>query len=79
MQNQLERRTAAGRLQARLQLTGRRLTQAEERYLLSWLDMGFSEDAIVLAYEKTCLNTGGMKSVSYTHLDVYKRQDPGWW
>lgn len=23
--------------------------------------MGFSEDAIVLAYEKTCLNTGGMK------------------
>ena len=61
MQNQLERRTAAGRLQARLQLTGRRLTQAEERYLLSWLDMGFSEDAIVLAYEKTCLNTGGMK------------------
>lgn len=61
MQTQLQRQTSVGRVQARLQLTGRRLTQAEERYILSWLDMGFGEDAIALAYEKTCLNTGGMK------------------
>lgn len=61
MQAQLEKQTAVGRLQARLQLTGRRLTAGEERYFRSWLDMGFSEDAIVLAYEKTCLNTGGLK------------------
>ena len=61
MQSQLQRQTAAGRIQARLQLSGRRLTQAEERYIFSWLDLGFDEDAIALAYEKTCLNTGGMK------------------
>ena len=61
MQSQLQRQTAVGRIQHRLQLTGRRLTQAEERYILSWLDMGFGEDAIALAYEKTCLNTGSMK------------------
>ena len=61
VQEQLRRQTAAGRIQARLQLTGRRLSPAEEKYILSWLDMGFDEEAIALAYEKTCLNTGAMK------------------
>ena len=61
VQNQLQKETEVGRIQARLQLTGRRLTGAENRYILSWLDMGFDEEAIALAYEKTCLNTGGMK------------------
>lgn len=61
MQSQLERQGAVRRLQERLQLTGRRLSQSEERYLLSWLELGFDEDAITLAYERTCLNTGGMK------------------
>ncbi|MCI8526521.1 MAG: DnaD domain protein [Oscillospiraceae bacterium] len=61
MQRQLERQTAAGRLQRCLQLEGRRLTGPEERYILSWLDMGFGEEAVTMAYERTCLNTGGMK------------------
>ena len=43
-----------------LQIRGRSLTQAEERYALSWLDMGFDMDVIAMAYERTCLNTGGM-------------------
>ena len=43
-----------------LGITGRRLTPAEERYLLAWADMGFANDAISLAYEKTCENTGGL-------------------
>lgn len=61
MQARLERLTQIGKLQERLQLTGRRLTQAEERYLNDWLELGFDGDAIVLAYERTCLNTGSMK------------------
>lgn len=61
MQARLERLTQIGRLQERLQLTGRRLTQAEERYLNDWLELGFDADAIALAYERTCLNTGSMK------------------
>ena len=61
MQARLERLTQIGRLQQRLQLTGRRLTQAEERYLNDWLELGFDEEAVVLAYERTCLNTGSMK------------------
>ena len=30
------------------------------KYAKSWLEMGFSEEAIAMAYDRTCLNTGGM-------------------
>lgn len=43
-----------------LQIRGRSLTAAEERYAGAWLDMGFADDAITMAYERTCLNTGGL-------------------
>lgn len=44
-----------------LQITDRRLTQSEEQYVDQWIDWGFPNDAIGLAYEKTCLNTGGLR------------------
>ncbi len=44
-----------------LQIRGRRLTQAEERYAEQWVNMGFDDAAITLAYERTCINTGGLK------------------
>ena len=43
-----------------LQIHGRNLTAAEERYAQSWLEMGFENEAISIAYERTCLNTGGL-------------------
>ena len=43
-----------------LQIRGRNLTQAEEKFARSWLDMGFEDGVIAMAYEKTCLNTGGL-------------------
>lgn len=43
-----------------LQIRGRSLTAAEERYAKSWLEMGFADEAITMAYERTCLNTGGL-------------------
>ncbi len=43
-----------------LQIRGRSLTAAEERYAKSWLDMNFDDDVIAMAYERTCLNTGGL-------------------
>ena len=43
-----------------LQIRNRSLTPAEEKYAKSWLDMGMGEDLISLAYERTCLNTGGL-------------------
>jgi len=58
MQNQ--RQSRIGRILQILQIYGRNLTAAEERYANSWLDMGMEEDAIAMAYERTCLNTGGL-------------------
>jgi len=48
------------RLKQILQIRGRNLTAGEERYAQSWLEMGFGEDAVAMAYERTCLNTGGL-------------------
>ena len=54
------RQSRLGRLMELLQIRGRNLTAGEERYAQRWLDWGFAEDAIALAYERTCLNTGGL-------------------
>ncbi len=43
-----------------LQIRGRSLTPAEERYAQSWLEMGLPDEVISLAYERTCINTGGL-------------------
>ena len=43
-----------------LQIRGRNLTPAEERFANTWLEMGFSKEVIGIAYERTCLNTGGL-------------------
>ena len=49
-----------GRIMEILQIRGRNLMPGEKRYLKQWLEMGFDEQAIGLAYEKSCLNTGGL-------------------
>lgn len=58
---QAVRSSRIGRIRQLLQLTDRKLTGAEERYIQQWLDWGFDEEAISQAYERTCLNTGGLK------------------
>ena len=60
IQAQNLRNSRLERLKKLLQIRGRNLTAAEERYALSWLDMGFEENALAMAYERTCLNTGGL-------------------
>ena len=44
-----------------LGITGRALSGTETKFLTAWLDMGFDEELIELAYEKTITNTGGLK------------------
>lgn len=44
----------------KMQIFGRNLTTAEEKYLSAWIGMNFTDEAIVLAFERTCLNTGGL-------------------
>ena len=58
---QLRCQTMVERIAKLLQISGRELTPGEEKYVLSWLDLGFTEAEIQMAYEKTCLNTGGLK------------------
>lgn len=60
IQSQNVRNSRIGRLKSILQIRGRNLTAAEERYAASWLEMGFEESVISMAYERTCLNTGGL-------------------
>ena len=60
IQAQNVRNSRLYRLMSILQIRGRSLTAAEERFAQSWLDMGFQEEAFNVAYERTCLNTGGL-------------------
>ena len=60
IQNQNLRASRLGHLLELLQIRGRTLTQAEDRYANAWLEMDLADEVITLAYERTCLNTGGM-------------------
>lgn len=60
IQAQNVRNSRLSRLMNILQIRGRSLTAAEERYAQSWLDMSADEEMISMAYERTCLNTGGL-------------------
>ena len=53
-----ERRGQLGELCQLLGIRGRALAPSEEKYLLSWLEMGFERDAILLAYDKTVTKKG---------------------
>ena len=61
MQEQLRLQSGIGRIRKLLQIDGRRLTPSEEKFVQSWLDWGFSDEVISMAYEKTCMNTGSLK------------------
>ena len=60
IQAQNVRNSRLQRLMNLLQIRGRNLTAAEERYAQNWLDIDLSEELISMAYERTCLNTGGL-------------------
>lgn len=61
IQKQTMKRSRMGKLMEILQIRGRTLTVSESKYAESWLDMGFDDEAITAAYERTCLNTGGLR------------------
>ena len=55
------RRSRAEEIKAALGIRGRELTPTERKYVFSWLDMGFSVDALSIAYDRTVTNTGSLK------------------
>lgn len=60
IQTQNNRHSALHQLMDTLQIRGRNLTPAEERFATAWLEMGLDREVIAMAYERTCLNTGGL-------------------
>ena len=59
-----------------LQIRDRQLSPGEEHYAQAWLEMGFEEAALAMAYDRTCLNTGGM-SWPYMHKILTRWQEAG--
>lgn len=55
------RRTQAEEIKTALGIRGRELTPTERKYVFSWIDMGFTADALAVAYDRTVTNTGSLK------------------
>ena len=61
MQSQLQVQANVGKIQHMFGIEGRKLTPGEEKLISTWLSWVFGEREIQKAYEKTCMNTGGLK------------------
>lgn len=77
IQRQNQRNSQLGRLMQLLQIRGRNLTPGEEKYARQWLEMGFEEEVLRMAYDKTCLNTGGL-SWAYMNRILTTWHESGW-
>lgn len=73
---QNKRNSQLGQLMDTLGIRGRSLTPSEEKYARQWLDMGFEADAVAIAYDRTCLNTGGM-NWAYMNKILTRWRDAG--
>ncbi len=56
-----QRRDRVGAVCSVLGIQGRKPTATESKHISAWLDMGFEEDAIGIAYDRTVTNTGSLK------------------
>ena len=56
-----ERQTQNAKIRATLGITGRQPTPTEEKYIASWLDMGFTQEAVAVALDRTVTNVGSLK------------------
>lgn len=77
IQTQNLRASQLGQIMQTLQIRGRNLTPGEEKYARSWLEAGFDMEVISMAYERTCLNTGGL-SWAYMNKILTRWQESGW-
>lgn len=77
IQAQNLRKSRIRELMDTIQIRNRDLTAGEERYAQSWLEMGFDQEAYAMAYERTCLNTGGM-NWAYMNKILIRWHQSGW-
>lgn len=77
IQTQNTRHSRLRNLMELLQIRGRSLTPGEDKYARQWLEWGFEDEVISMAYERTCLNTGGL-SWAYMNKILTRWKDAGW-
>ena len=61
------RRETAEQAKEVLQIRGRSLTVSEQKYLDSWLELGFRPEALSIAYDRTVLRTG---KLTWKYMDT---------
>ncbi len=76
IQRQNFRQSKIGEIMNALQIYGRKLTPGEAKYAQQWVDWGFQVDVIEMAYERTCINTGGL-SWSYMNRILTRWHENG--
>ena len=76
IRSQNQRDSQLGQLMQVLQIHGRKLTVTEEKYARQWLEMGFEPDAVAIAYDRTCVNTGNL-SWSYMNKILTRWHEEG--
>lgn len=67
VKQQLDKQSKMGTIRRAMQIHGRKLTATEEGYIEKWLSLGFGEQEIALAYDKTCVQKG---SLNWNYMDA---------
>ena len=73
LQRLLRLRSREGELIRLLDLPQRPLVEREQKYIAAWLEMGFDNDALRLAYEKTVMGTA-TKSMDWRYMNGILRR-----
>lgn len=73
LQRLLRLRSREGELIRLLDLPQRPLVEREQKYIAAWLDMGFDDEALRLAYEKTVMGTTS-KSMDWRYMNGILRR-----
>jgi len=61
------RRSERGKIKRALQIRDREFSATEKQYVDGWIDMGFNDEAVEIAYDRTILKTG---TLSWKYIDT---------
>ena len=73
LQRQMESRTRESEIARLLDLPQRPLVERERKYIAAWLEMGFDNEVLRLAYEKTVMGTAS-KSMDWRYMNGILRR-----
>ena len=76
IQRREAQRSQIGQLKKAMDIKQDKLTPTQEKYLFTWLNMGFDPEVIALAYDKTVVATGSLKW-NYMHAILKKWHEKG--